>query len=433
MSLSSAVYFQARGLEFGLSEDTLAKLKVKGFTTLGALAFSCSVMPGAEGVSPEVFNANLATPIFGETAVTEGHVEIPALRRLYFEAWMATSADLKYRLERKEDEPARPLPRVEREDRRAKLDARLRPGFCIEGANEPAGYLVDEAAGMLEEQVLKRIPLERCVSKDEAEGKVKVVSEMVPDKNGFLKMQSQNDTPSMPVRGLMRLQDCLARRAVALDLGNLMTWEAHGQLAKEILGALKRDPVAGFAPVSLEQALDFDREVWRRLTEETRRKGFRLGADGSRPLDVMLDKVLIEPRVAMLLLPRAVAPVAGAGAPAAGQQTGREQQLEAKMAALQKQMNQMKGKRDQPPPPPAAPGAKAKARANKRQRGPKVPEALQGMREKTGTGQPFCWAFNQGGCSNAVKDGRCTKGVHLCGGCLDPNCAFVSCRRKAFQ
>ena len=111
------------------------------------------------GVSTEVFNTNLAVPIFGETAVTEGHPEIPALRRLYFEAWMATLADLKYRLERKEDEAPRPLPAIEREDRRTKLDARLGPGFPIQGVNEPAGHLIDEVAGMLEEQVFKRVPL----------------------------------------------------------------------------------------------------------------------------------------------------------------------------------------------------------------------------------------------------------------------------------
>ena len=62
-----------------------------------------------------------------------------------------------------------------------------------------------------------------------------------------------------------------------------------------------------------------------------------------------------------------------------------------------------------------------------------MPKELEGMRPKTGTGQSFCWAFNTGGCRNMVQNGRCDKGAHLCGGCLDENCKFVTCRRKAFQ
>ena len=451
MSLQSVAHFTARARDFGITVETLAKLKTKGFNTLGALAFSCAVMPGAEGVSAEVFNANLAVPVFGAEAVTEGHPEVPALRRLYFESWMATSADLKYRLERKEDEAPRPLPAVEREDRRKRLNTRLGPGLPggIQGINEPAAHLIDEAAGMLEEQILKRLPLERCVSKVEAEDKVKVVNEMVPDKNGFLKMHTGIETPSIPVKGLMRLQACLLRRAVALDLGNVLTWEAHGQLSAEMLGALQRDPVPGFAQVTMEQAVDFDREVWRRMTEEARR-GFRQGADGARPLDAVLGRVLVEPRVAMLLLPRALAPAAGAGSPAAPSTQDREHQLENRLAGLQRQMNQMASKRNLPPPPigndapwcagaagSGAPGGKKKRKQGggkgNRREWLKMPKELEGMRPKTGTGQSFCWAFNTGGCRNRVHNGRCDKGAHLCGGCLDENCKFVTCRRKAFQ
>ena len=123
--------------------------------------FSCAAMPGAEGINNETFDKYLATPILGEDP-GGGHLELAGLRRLYFEAWMATSADLKYRLERKEDEKARPLPAVEREDRRSRLSARLGAGFQIVGLNEPAASIVNEAAGMLDEQVLSRIPLERC-------------------------------------------------------------------------------------------------------------------------------------------------------------------------------------------------------------------------------------------------------------------------------
>ena len=85
MSLSSAAHFADKACEYGLSALTIEKLKAKGYTTMGALAFSCSAMPGAEGITNETFDKYLATPVLGEDP-GGGHVELAGLRRLYFEA-----------------------------------------------------------------------------------------------------------------------------------------------------------------------------------------------------------------------------------------------------------------------------------------------------------------------------------------------------------
>ena len=84
MSLQSVAHFTSRALDFGLTKETLAKLKEKGLDTLGGLAFACAVMPGAEGVSTELFNTSLVVPVFGEAAATEGHPQVPCIEAPLF-------------------------------------------------------------------------------------------------------------------------------------------------------------------------------------------------------------------------------------------------------------------------------------------------------------------------------------------------------------
>ena len=43
-----------------------------------------------------------------------------------------------------------------------------------------------------------------------------------------------------------------------------------------------------------------------------------------------------------------------------------------------------------------------------------MPAGLRGKCGRTASGGPICYAYNLAGCNLAVRNGRCTKGFHVC-------------------
>ena len=126
MELDSKAVFKERVLLFGL-ESVYAEMEKRGWITMGAFAFSCSAPPGSAAEADRFF-AEVAGPL---AANNKESPLLPALRRLFFEAWTCSSADLKHRLERRDDEPPRKLPAVGGEERRLRLATWLGPGMQL--------------------------------------------------------------------------------------------------------------------------------------------------------------------------------------------------------------------------------------------------------------------------------------------------------------
>ena len=128
MSLDSEALFRQRLDELGLA-DLRDEFAANGWGTLGSFAFACSTPPGTPG-AVDAFQTEVVNLLAIEASA------VPALRRLYFEAWTLSAAELKGRLERREDDPPKRLPAPEREARRARLCQRLGPGLKLEGFQE---------------------------------------------------------------------------------------------------------------------------------------------------------------------------------------------------------------------------------------------------------------------------------------------------------
>ena len=84
----------------------------------------------------------------------------------------------------------------------------------------------------------------------------------------------------------------------------------------------------------MTQVRAFDQEVWRRVAELAEGRVKTLG-DSSRPLDDIVPRALVEPRVAMLLLPRP----GGRSTASSDPEGGRVQRLEAQLADLKQQLS----------------------------------------------------------------------------------------------
>ena len=418
MALESKIVFERRVQEIGITTETFDKMTAKGWTTLGAFSFCCPVSSG-NGPNSEAFE-KLAVELVGE-----GSEDLPGLRRLFFESWITSSAELKYRLERRDGDPPRRLPDVEKAQRKASLRTLLGAGLRLQNDLGPSDALVDTAVEIFENEQVKRIPWERCTSKvDEVECD-RTVHQLTVNKDGTVRMGSAGPDASADASTILKVGDALTRRGAALHIAGVISWETHQALACEILTALKTDPPPGMSKVSMAMAKAFDQEVWRRTAEiaEGRVKGL---PGGKPPLDDIMARVMVEPRVAMLLLPRFGG---GAGSSSSDTDASRVRKLEAQVADLKRQRsgnggggggggggnndgNKGKGRNRN-----GKPGGNKKGNG----KGCRIP-GLEGM-ETRRNGQPVCFGYNLGNCQAA----SCPKGQRVCGGCGSATCAYHRC------
>ena len=119
--VDSIAGFAVRVVQLKLTEHQ-GRMTAAGVTTFAELAFFSGFLPGG---TEDVFNTSLALPLLGAA----DHVQRPALRRLFIEAYTLSSADLQRRVEPRNELAAAPMPPAEREARLKNLLARL-PGYC---------------------------------------------------------------------------------------------------------------------------------------------------------------------------------------------------------------------------------------------------------------------------------------------------------------
>jgi len=429
MALESKVLFSRKMAEYGIKEGTAQKMANAGWSTLGAFAFACSAMPNSDGGSG-AFEKEIATKLLGADGPDNPRPELAGLRRLHFEAWMTATADLKHRLERKDDDPPRRLPAIEREERKAELAKTLGEGLKLTGEYEPSDALIDLAVEICEGEVVKRIPWERCTAKQaEVEGD-KQVQCLREDRDGFIKLATSTSSPAADTSSLLKLSDALLRRGAALEIGRVVSWKTHQKLVAEIMSALKREPHAGMTRITPEQAKAYDVEVWRR-TAELAGGRVKPEADGTKPLDRLLEQAMVEPRVAMLLMPRPTS----TGASSSSGDTARTKQLENQLAQLKQQMANMKRSQPDSSKGGGKSGGKGKGGKGKEEskkfRGntARIP-GLEGMPTRTSRGKPLCFGYNLGTCQDAAPGKVCSKGLHVCGGCGNAGCTWPNCSSK---
>ncbi len=171
-SLDSVAVFEERAKEVGFRADDIARIKNEGIGTLAKFGFACKYSPGQQDESSL---AELGKTIFAEDPVSVSRMA--ALRRLYFEAYTLSAAELRRKLEATSDSKPVRLANPERKQRADEQAARLKGSFSISystvitniylqvfagvkivGELEPSHALVDKAVKIYEDNVLTRIP-----------------------------------------------------------------------------------------------------------------------------------------------------------------------------------------------------------------------------------------------------------------------------------
>ena len=160
-TLESKVVFRARALSLGVTNNVVDLLAANGWATLGSYGYSCGWVPGA--TDDAAFKLDVLTPVLGSPV----HPWAAPLRRLDYEAYSMSAADLRSKLERTATDPPRAMPAPEREQRLALLQQAI-PGTLLRGPQEPANSMVDMLSQCLETGTLKYLSWLNCPSRDRA-------------------------------------------------------------------------------------------------------------------------------------------------------------------------------------------------------------------------------------------------------------------------
>ena len=404
MSLvDSNAVFESRARTIGISDQVLTNMGLRGWTTHATYAFSVATQPGAD---EQAFMDGVITPILGNP----DHPDAPKLRRLFFASHTLTSAELRRKVDSTETEAPRKLPAPEIAQRIEMLQARIAP-LTISNFLEPSHHLINAMVQCVEDGRVRYIEWAKCTSRTQEVNNVKEDHELKiwkADSSGAIKASSKEPSIVAALSTDLDVHNALRRRGVAYEVAQAMSFEVHESIINYFFFELKKDPMEGFASVTLQQVAAADRELHVRLAEATR-GGFRVGPAGELPLDLHVKKILEGPELKWILMPmpkRSAPKSSGSDIPAA-------------RPALDD------SKRTKPEP---SKNKKEALRIKKLKRTP-MPKKLVGCVPCTDEGQSICFAYNLGTCKSQDD---CPKGLHICckRGCQKKH-SFVSAHKQA--
>ena len=422
-SVDSKAVFAARVRQLGLGEHLPTFLGLH-WTTHAELAFASSSRPGQDNAA---FEGHILVPGLGYDAHPLKHI----LRRLYYESFAMASAEIRRLQEPNAAEVPRVVPQPEREARRTALAARL-VGLSVDGMlvgeYDVADRLIDRTIHIYEADSLAYIGLDLCTKRDFEVLGHKKDPYLAPyqDVNGYLKMESRQPETYCALGTQTLFENAFMRRNLAMDMGDVMSFEVGEQLRRTLIAALTEDVPPGHTAVSLNQLIAADKKFWVTLASAVR-GGVKRGDLDERPCDKAAPKILNSVPFNLMLAPRALAAVAPAHAPAPQQLQGPSKK-DKEVIKRQEKQERARAAREQADRSRAANqtkggdgGRSAKGKgAAKGSNAVRMPAGLEGMVSKTSaaTGmRRLCFGYNLGSCSAAAPGEMCFKGLH---GCMKP-------------
>lgn len=410
--LDSSAVFLARVEEIGLNRAEIAKLKADGLDTYGKLAFACNYVPGQAQEQPLL---DLCARIC--EVVPAPPDRIPLIRRIFFESYTLAAADLRTKLEKKDDDQPRKLAQAERSARYTAQVTRL-GGLGLVGELEPSHTLVDLVFQMLDDNQMKYVRWEQCTKRDQELMGIRSDPTWKPDATGVIREVRVQAEVKADTSTDLRLKYALQRRSLALDQARLVDFSEMEKWTQILLEAYTTAPIAGHKKVSIEQIQHADMELFKKIIKETRDRIRPSG--GVAPVQQALRLAINAPEIQLHLqpLPGASAskrtnseePEDAAAPKRAKQATSEVERLKRTIENLSGQVKNLKG----------SPRAKQKGKGKGGKSIPtphgtiRMPPELIGQNATNGDGEPICFSFNLNGCRGAKAGQRCSKGWHVC-------------------
>ena len=414
-NLDSSAVFAARAIEVGLLPAELDRLKGRAWDTFGKLAVAVAYNPGQPDDSAILKLAAFITGVDSIDRVPEDRV--PVIRRLHFEAYSYAAADLRTRVDRRDDDPPKKLAAPERASRHLEQMRRL-PGLHLRGELEPSHALVDLAQDILDSNQFVYIRWEQCTKRDQELMNVRLDPIWKPDSRGIVKETSRMAEIMADTSTDLLLCYALQRRALALDQCNLISYELMHSWTQVMLSAYLKEPPSGYRRVSLEQLHNADLELCKSMMTSTA-SGVRPPLSGPKPLEEAFHKHFDTPTVRLHLQPlpgSSSSSSTTSGGQARGKRkrggdTGSDEldRLRRQVANLEGRLNNAGGGK----------GGRSSGKGKGKKGGVQTPPELRGLEARGPDGENRCYNFNMGGCTQAKPGQRCPRGMHVC---MRPGC-----------
>ena len=389
----SEAYFTRRLVEIGVAQDMRDALEAQGFKTMARLAHCISANPG---VADDAKFVEFLRTILDKDVPESTKA---AMRQALGEAQATIISELRTRYDPQCQEQPRALPRDELNARIESQQKRL-AGIELTGEYLPSNGLMNLAANMKETGEIIYIPPSKCLSRQaELSGEKKEATLSI--QNGKLTVKDKLDIGTQEIDGEPRLRYALTRRALVLDMFNIIDYHTHNRWMEFLLGQLSQKNRN--LTVSLPQIIEADRLLWMRIAELVR-GGLGPDSSGTLPVATAMAEARQDPQVIFALYP-AFAKSTSTSSPATSSM---------KPAASSK-------KRPQP---------KAKNESKRPRYSVRMPSMLTGLSPNTPSGEPICFGFNLGDCKQSVSGGRCSKGLHICMKCGSKEHGSQSCSKR---
>lgn len=291
----SVATFAHRAKEVQLADAHVQALRDQDISNFNNLAFAVCSQPGQ--IDTQRFQ-DLIDAVFPLGASLGLQA---SLRQLAYESLTVAVAAIKQRIESTEEGVVRKLPAHERDERQRRQNQRIN-GLIISGDYEPAHSVVDAFVAMLEESVLKILPLSKCISREQELAQAKVDKQIVVMENQQLQIKPKTLTGETNLSTELRVHNAMIRRGLAMDQAGLMSFNVHDKIMREFLGHLTRQQPVGFRGPDIQSILRADQELWVRCSE-TCRSELRVRADGKLPLDEAAEEHYMSAPILFHLLP----------------------------------------------------------------------------------------------------------------------------------
>ena len=268
--------------------------------------------------------------------------------------------------------------------------------------------LVDLVYQMRDENSLKYVSAEVCTMRSQEIHGVKKVSQVQTNAVGHLVVVTSDVVCTTDVGSEYKVRVALHRRGLALDRVNLLAYEKHEEWLAYLFNQMNRDVPDTFVPITLQHALQCDRQLFLIMSEATM-TGIQ-EVHGVRPLDAAIVAARLDPVLTIMMMPMprtassAPKPVEPPGLRVAGVPSppgmGRKTIKRLKAQAL------------------AASGkGKGKGKGKAKGKGSNMPPGLEGQNSRNPLGEPICYGFNLKTCRTAVGS-VCSRGLHVCSKCF---------------
>ena len=294
-AIESLPFFKARAMQIGIIEADIESLRARNLATYGAFAFL------APYNSSQQDSGQLRDALSQVLPAPPDIATMPLWRRLQFDAHTHVLSDARARIERTESTEPRKVPMPEKTARLEDQKKRL-SHLIISPELEPSHSLIDDIAQMIEDGIVRHIPIDKCTSRRQEISHIKKEPSVKIDNSGSMRLVQKTIQASADTSNSLSIRIAFQRRSLAFDQCKLVSYIEHERWVNHLFAQLQHTPPPGYAAVTMEQILNADVELWQLVADECR-SGLSITAGGVSPVEVAIFKNMYAPQITYAILP----------------------------------------------------------------------------------------------------------------------------------